>query len=262
MAEPFPALAAVPARPRLGYSVEQRRRIVEGLIADREEARHAGGTLRHTLLGEPVPPSSPPPAVAEKMVDKPPPVEVEAAATGEHARAETDGSGLDDFLDWLWGGDRGAGPRVADPRGSAPEAAPEPAAAPEAAHGIRLFGEATEPLPPFPPSPPAALELTFADDILSPEAEARLRSFAARVADARLRVVAEGGTPASSLERARQVARLLVEAGVPASKIELRQAGPGARVRVEALGSATISHAIGTPAASPGTSLSNGSKVP
>lgn len=43
---PKPGLASVPPRPNLTYDVEQKREIVEGLIMDRDNARHVASTIR------------------------------------------------------------------------------------------------------------------------------------------------------------------------------------------------------------------------
>ncbi len=56
----YPSLHAVPARPQLSYTIEQKRAIVDMLIADRANARYTGGVVRYRagLSGEP--PAAPP----------------------------------------------------------------------------------------------------------------------------------------------------------------------------------------------------------
>jgi outer membrane protein OmpA-like peptidoglycan-associated protein len=70
-----PSLHTVPPRPQLSYTVEQRRAIVEGLIADRENARYSNQVVRYRagLSGLP-PPATPPVAAA-------PPAAPDVAAT-------------------------------------------------------------------------------------------------------------------------------------------------------------------------------------
>ena len=43
----YPSLHTVPPRPQLSYPVEQRRAIVDGLIADRENARYSNQVVRY-----------------------------------------------------------------------------------------------------------------------------------------------------------------------------------------------------------------------
>jgi outer membrane protein OmpA-like peptidoglycan-associated protein len=66
-AEPsdYPSLHTVPPRPQLSYTVEQRRAIMDGLIADRENARYSDQVVRYRagLSGLP-PPAEPPVAAA------------------------------------------------------------------------------------------------------------------------------------------------------------------------------------------------------
>jgi hypothetical protein len=60
----YPLLQTVPPRPRLSYTVEQQRQIVEALIADRELARYSSQVVRHRsgLSSMPPPPTAPEPA--------------------------------------------------------------------------------------------------------------------------------------------------------------------------------------------------------
>jgi hypothetical protein len=263
-AEPYPELARVPPRPRLGYTVEQRREIVRGLIADREHTRYEGETLRHRLLGAaaPTPPAQPQleaPAVAE-----PPPLIVEAAVLGESVRSESRSGSLSDFLDWLLqpaaGGDltdappadAGFAPAPDQPVSPSPEprsqasseinAAAASKASSDAMPPARLFGSA-EPVsaPPVPAAQPAPVEFALVGDSLPPQVQEQLQALVAAASDGPLVVVAQGNGPAQSLERARRVARELVALGFDPRRIDLRPSGPGHRVRVEPLKVATIS---------------------
>jgi len=57
----YPSLYTVPPRPRLSYSVEQRRTIVEGLVADRELARYTDQVVRYRSGQSTLPPPPAPP---------------------------------------------------------------------------------------------------------------------------------------------------------------------------------------------------------
>src|SRR5690606_13793214 len=67
----YPSLHTVPPRPQLSYPVEQRQAIIEGLIADRENARYSNQAVRYrtSLSGLP-PPDAPPVAVASPPPDE------------------------------------------------------------------------------------------------------------------------------------------------------------------------------------------------
>ena len=60
----YPSLHTVPPRPRLTYTVEQRRAIVDGLIADRENARYTDDVVRYRTGRSSLPPPPAPPVVA------------------------------------------------------------------------------------------------------------------------------------------------------------------------------------------------------
>jgi outer membrane protein OmpA-like peptidoglycan-associated protein len=56
----YPSLYTVPPRPQLSYTVEQRRAIVDGLIADRENARYSSDVVRYRAgLSSQLPPAAP-----------------------------------------------------------------------------------------------------------------------------------------------------------------------------------------------------------
>ncbi len=258
-AGPYPDLARVPPRPRLGYTVEQRREIVRGLVADREYARHEGAMLRHRLVGAPAPPPPAVPPPQPPAPEEPGPVTVEQAALEASARTESRSGNLSDFLDWLLA-PAGSGTATdapvevpgdpagaADPRGDgagAQEEAATDGAAPavaavapsrtEPAAPPRLFGVAGGPqAAPVASEPPAVVEFPLAGDTVPDGVRNRLRALVAGHAGGRILVVARGDGPAASLDRARRVAQELVALGVDPGRIELRQSGPGDLVRVE-----------------------------
>jgi outer membrane protein OmpA-like peptidoglycan-associated protein len=143
----FPTLAEVPERPIPTTTVEERRRLMEGLAADREHARYA-----EDLAAAEAKPDSPPGAEPSAV----PPAEIAAApeAAGEQLLAP---------LEEAPSAAAGVAPTPAEPAPSEkPEAAPgagpkEMAAAPEAPGRKRLVSplEAAPPPPP-PPAPKAA----------------------------------------------------------------------------------------------------------
>jgi hypothetical protein len=64
-ASDYPSLYTVPPRPHLTYNVQQRRAIVDGLIADRANARYTDQVIRYrTGRSTLPPPPAPPPVVA------------------------------------------------------------------------------------------------------------------------------------------------------------------------------------------------------
>jgi hypothetical protein len=64
----YPSLHTVPPRPRLSYSVEQRRAIVEGLVADRENARYTDQVVRYRSGQSSLPPPPAPPTAVAALV--------------------------------------------------------------------------------------------------------------------------------------------------------------------------------------------------
>ena len=146
----YPSLHTVPPRPQLTYTVEQRRAIVEGLIADRENARYSNQVVRYRAGLSGLPPPDTPPAAAAPL--SPPPDVSDASgaslppdpARGRPVAApETQFDYHDDDLDTFLEGMAGEG----RPGGSAP--GPESNAAP-AGRSILRSGAAR------PVDPPAA----------------------------------------------------------------------------------------------------------
>ncbi len=101
---PYPSLASVPARPQLTYTLEQRREIAVGLVADRANARYAGDTLRQDL-DRPVEPDTAPPLpplpVREPAPAADPEADLALAYVEEALARDSDDGSLGDFLDRL-----------------------------------------------------------------------------------------------------------------------------------------------------------------
>jgi Meckel syndrome type 1 protein len=115
----YPDLASVPPRPRLTYSVEQRRAIADALVADREHARYRRAELDYATGSSatppvPPPPAPPPPAAAPPTAAGPPPGA--AAIARQYVEASlneaSDDRDLRDFMKRL---DR----KIPDPAGPA-----------------------------------------------------------------------------------------------------------------------------------------------
>jgi hypothetical protein len=77
----YPSLHTVPPRPRLSYSVQQSRAIVDGLVADRENARYTDQVVRYRSGQSSLPPPPAPPAAVAAVVPEGPvePPRTEAA---------------------------------------------------------------------------------------------------------------------------------------------------------------------------------------
>jgi outer membrane protein OmpA-like peptidoglycan-associated protein len=101
----YPSLASVPARPQLTYTLEQRREIAQGLVADRANARYAGDALRQDLDRPVQPDTAPPlpplsqPATATATAD--PEGDLTLAYIEDALARESDDGSLGDFLDRL-----------------------------------------------------------------------------------------------------------------------------------------------------------------
>jgi hypothetical protein len=92
----YPNLHTVPPRPQLSYSVQQRRAIVDGLVADREMARYTDQVVRFRTGQSALPPPAPPSVVAEAVPEgliAPVEPEAEAAAPGEATASSEEGGG-------------------------------------------------------------------------------------------------------------------------------------------------------------------------
>jgi outer membrane protein OmpA-like peptidoglycan-associated protein len=67
----YPSLHTVPPRPQLSYTVEQRRAIVNGLIADRENARYSSDVVRYRAGLSSLPPPAAPALAAVPLEPEP-----------------------------------------------------------------------------------------------------------------------------------------------------------------------------------------------
>ncbi|MGH6900778.1 MAG: hypothetical protein ACREJ5_30200, partial [Geminicoccaceae bacterium] len=79
-AQPYPSLHTVPPRPQLSYPVEQRRAIVDRLIADRENARYTSAVIRYRTGLSSMPPPEPE-TLPDTLAAVPPEVDPEARGT-------------------------------------------------------------------------------------------------------------------------------------------------------------------------------------
>ncbi len=276
--EPYPDLREVPERPRLGYSIEQRREIARELAADRDNAAYEGQKLRYETGLAPTPPRppeppAPPAAVAGVETPRPgapPPTDVGRAYVEETLRGGGRTGELDDLIEWLQSflDSGGAEPSAAAatpagqtaPRpGAQPAAAPEPGtdrAASRAAPAKAVTPVARTDVPatggnrPEATGPALLLRLTFAADSAELDAagRARLRAVASTLRDSAGPVIVEAGAALPSLgrERLRAVARELVALGVSADRIEMRQRGTGDEVRIALAGAPAPTAAAGS----------------
>ncbi|WP_439577874.1 OmpA family protein [Elioraea sp.] len=267
--QPYPSLGTVPERP-VPPPAEQRRRIADALIADRENARHAGPPVMPPPVGV-APPASPQavpltaPAAAPfgTSGDQPVPGMV-APMVAPPARVVPPIAGAPEPRP---PGPPAAPPSVAGPPETAPAAAPPPAELAPAAPPPRAAAPAAAPasapprtdpsvvvdrtaLPPLratqaaalPAGQGAALAFPPGSAALSPDARAVAARFAAGRGAATVRVTgyrdSAGGDLGLALARAQAVAQALRSAGTPADAIELAAeprpgpAGRGAEMRL------------------------------
>jgi hypothetical protein len=78
----YPSLHTVPPRPQLSYPVEQRRAIVDGLVADRENARYTSEVIRYRTGLSSMPPPERTTVAAVPLEVEPAPQSAPAAAPG------------------------------------------------------------------------------------------------------------------------------------------------------------------------------------
>jgi hypothetical protein len=90
----YPSLYTVPPRPQLSYNVEQRRAIVDGLIADRANARYTDQVVRYRTGRSTLPPPPAPPPVVAAVVPEAPaePGAADESASSSPEAGETSGS--------------------------------------------------------------------------------------------------------------------------------------------------------------------------
>ena len=174
----YPSLHTVPPRPQLSYPVEQRRVIVDGLIAEREHARYTSQVIRYRTGLSTMPPPAPKmvaeappeaqPETGDRAASSPPPTS--SAPPEVEPRNETiyEDDDLDSFMEDMLD-DKAAldGPARAEPTGEAQEtttpragALVRPAGAPpEHGRDPDIAGasstQARTPPPPAPAKPPA-----------------------------------------------------------------------------------------------------------
>jgi outer membrane protein OmpA-like peptidoglycan-associated protein len=239
-AAPYPELSTVPPRPRLTYSLAQRRQIAEALVSDRESARYDRAVTRYELgLDE-----LPPPAVRPRRVEEPEPppggVPTLPDATAPRPLVPGGGALAEALVTQQMLADRDNGElrnflRVLERqrrldqqlRAAGLSRSPEPTP-----------GDLPGVAPPTPtPEPPAdAVTVRFEPGSSAPsiEAEAALRTKLeqARAADRRLAVVGHGAPAGLGLERARAVAKWLMQLGAPADMLAVQAGGTGERVLV------------------------------
>jgi hypothetical protein len=96
----YPSLHTVPPRPQLSYSVEQRRTIVDGLIADRENARYSGDVVRYRAGLSSLPPPAAPAFAA--VPPAPEPEAADAAAASTPAAPARDAPVVDPETEFLY----------------------------------------------------------------------------------------------------------------------------------------------------------------
>lgn len=204
---PFPRLAEVPARPRLTYNLEERRAIVEGLVADRDNARHQGDELRQEAGKAPLPPAPPlpprPPAKAAPPAD--PAADLAIAYVEDSLARDADDGSLGDFLDAL----ERLPPGIDAAAAQAGTAALPPTADTPNANGL-----------------PLRVIFRYDTADLDPDQEDRLRAAGALLGDPTGPIVvsASGGRagPAGlAMERAQRVAAVLVDGGLDEASLSI-----------------------------------------
>jgi outer membrane protein OmpA-like peptidoglycan-associated protein len=79
----YPSLHTVPPRPQLSYPVEQRRAIVDGLVADRENARYTSEVIRYRSGLSSMPPPERTAVAAVPLEVEPDPQSAPSVARGE-----------------------------------------------------------------------------------------------------------------------------------------------------------------------------------
>jgi outer membrane protein OmpA-like peptidoglycan-associated protein len=188
----YPSLHTVPPRPQLSYPVEQRRAIVDGLIADREHARYTSQVIRYRAGLSTMPPPAPKmvaeappeaqPETGDRAASSPPPTS--SAPPEVEPRNETiyEDDDLDSFMEDMLG-DQAAldGNARAGPTGGSEETATSPAdtlvrpaGAPPAHARDPEFAAASSAQPPTPPPPtpakPAAAPIRTAERTSAVEA--------------------------------------------------------------------------------------------
>ena len=134
----YPSLHTVPPRPQLSYPIEQRRAIVDGLIADREHARYTNQVIRYRAGLSTLPPPEPKivaeappeaePAAGDRAGSSPPPPSSAPPAIEPRNETIYEDDDLDSFMEDMLD-DQAAldGKARAEPGGGSQETASLPA---------------------------------------------------------------------------------------------------------------------------------------
>jgi outer membrane protein OmpA-like peptidoglycan-associated protein len=157
----YPSLHAVPPRPQLSYTVEQRRAIVDGLVADRENARYSSQVARYRAGLSDLPPPAAPALAAVPPESQPEPADAADAVAPPQTRRDApvvnpeteflyEDDDLDSFMEEMVGGP------VAPPgpAGRGPGAEPGANALPLGTRVIRASAVRTVPHAAYPGRPP------------------------------------------------------------------------------------------------------------
>src|SRR5919106_874350 len=158
----YPSLHTVPPRPQLSYTIEQRRTIVDGLIADRANARYSSDVVRYRAGLS----SLPPPAVPALAVPlEPEPEAADAADTVTLPVPARDAPVVDPETEFLYEDDdlgtfmeEMVDERIGPPGAGGPGGEPEANAAPLGTRVIRA--SADRPIPraaAYPGRPPVVI---------------------------------------------------------------------------------------------------------
>jgi outer membrane protein OmpA-like peptidoglycan-associated protein len=162
----YPSLHTVPPRPELSYPVKQRRAIVEGLIADRENARYTSAVVRYRSGLSNIPPPEEKPVAAVPLELAPEPQDDASAPSvapidrpdvNETPSLTYERDDLDTFMQDMLdstGAARGEPQASASPRGPATPGA-RPSAGPVVAAGAGPQGR-TQVVPATMPARPPA----------------------------------------------------------------------------------------------------------
>lgn len=250
---PYPNLGTVPARP-VPPSPEERRRIADALVADRENARHVGLPVMPARAGNTPPPAQPPPPLTAASATPLGPFDAGADVPGGVAPLAPLPAPPPSPI----AGAPRPGEAAADPPAPAPPVTPQPRAEAAPSPAAPSLPPRPDPsvivdraaLPPpratpavtLPAGQGAALAFPPGSATLPEEARAVVARFAAGRGGAVVRVTgyrdSTGGDLGLALARAQAVAQALRGAGTPAEAIELAAeprpgpAGRGAEMRL------------------------------
>lgn len=241
-AAPYPELASVPPRPRLSYTLEQRRQIADSLVADRENARYDRAVVRYELGLDTVPPPALRPPPVEAPQPQPGGVPVLPDKGAPQPLIPGGGALAEALVNQQLLSDRNNGDLRTFLRALEQQNALDRQMA--AAGLIRPSEGVLTELPGLPPAEPAppvqppadAVAVRFAPGATAPsiDAEPALQQALAeaRAAGHQLILLGRGASAALALERARAVAKWLVQLGAPADMLRVQGGGAGESVLV------------------------------